>query len=543
MVEHGAGARLTWWQMLRYDGPASLVVFLVALPLCIGVAIASGYPPEAGLITGIIGGLLVGCISGSSMQVSGPAAGLLVLVARVAQYEQDEGVQLLGAIVVLAGLMQLVAGVLRQAAWFRAVAPSVILGMIAGIGALILLSQLHVMMDRDPAASGLANIAKLPETFWHVIAPDETTVHHHAAFLGLLTIVIIIVWQSFLQKRLIVPGTLVAVLVAGSITFTFGWSQVRHVVVPDDFSQAFCLIRLESLSLIRDVDYGPFIWINALAVAVIASASSLLCATAMDRLHSGPRTQYNRELIAQGIGNILCGLVGGLPMSGVIVRSSVNVQAGARTRLSAILHGLWLLVMLWSFPHVMEYIPIACLAGILVYTGFKLIDLKAVRALWYIGKGEVLIYLATFAMIVAMDLLVGVLVGVALSAVKLLIAFARLRVRVEHDPALRRSTLYLTGAATFLRLPRLAAALESVPPGHELHVDCERLTYIDHACLDLLTNWAREYEAQGGRLVLDWENLHASFRKDSTHSVRSGFVHTNGTATPHVVAQPQEVDA
>jgi MFS superfamily sulfate permease-like transporter len=512
------------WSNLVHDGPASLVVFFVALPLCMGVAIASGVPPAAGLITGIVGGLVVGWLSGSPMQVSGPAAGLIVLVYDLVA---TRGVRALAVVLLLAGLMQLAAGVLRLAPWFRAVAPAVIVGMLAGIGALILVGQLHVMMDVSPMPDGLSNLLTLPDTVWRAVNPDESFNHHRAAFVGVLTILIILVWQAFLQKRVFVPGTLVAVLVASFLAVGMGW-QIRYVVVPADFTHAIRLLQPEDLRPAFAADTAPALWIEAVVIAVIASAESLLCATAVDRLHQGPRTQYDRELIAQGIGNMICALLGGLPMTGVIVRSSANVYAGARTRASAILHGFWILVVVMFLPWLLSFVPVACLAGILVYTGFKLIDLHAVRNLWRVGKGEAFICLATFAVIVAEDLLTGVLVGVALSGVKLLFTFSRLKVRMESDTAQKRTTLLLEGAATFLRLPKLAESLERVPAGHELHVHFERLTYIDHACMDLLTSWAKQHEAQGGRLVIDWDSLHARF--DRTRAPK-GFTTVDAEST------------
>jgi MFS superfamily sulfate permease-like transporter len=235
----------------------------------------------------------------------------------------------------------------------------------------------------------------------------------------------------------------------------------------------------------------------------------------VNQLAPGSRTNYDRELAAQGVGNMVCGLLGALPMTGVIVRSSANVHAGAKTRLSAILHGVWLLVFVVALSQVLQLIPTASLAAVLVYTGYKLINIKEIKKLRQAGWGEVVIYAATLGTIVVEDLLTGVLVGIALAAGKLLYTFSRLNVRVSEDARHGRQTMQLSGAATFVGLPKLAAALEQVPTSAELHVELDRLTYIDHACLELLTSWARQHEATGGRLVIDWDSLHASFRQDS----------------------------
>jgi MFS superfamily sulfate permease-like transporter len=255
----------------------------------------------------------------------------------------------------------------------------------------------------------------------------------------------------------------------------------------------------------------------ALLMAVVASAETLLCATAVDRMQHGPRTNYDRELMAQGIGNGICGVLGALPMTGVIVRSSANVQAGAQSRLSAVLHGVWLLLFVVALTFVLHSIPTASLAAILVYTGYKLVDIKSLRELQRYGWGEVAIYAATVGTIVFADLLTGVLVGVGLSAAKLLYRFSHLESQLDINSAANTATLGLRGAATFVRLPVLAAELERVPGGMELHVDFEHLDYIDHACLELLITWAKQHESAGGRLVIDWTSLHARFFKQAVH--------------------------
>lgn len=509
----------SWW---RSDVAASLVVFLVALPLCMGVALASGLPAQAGLITGILGGIVVGAIAGSPLQVSGPAAGLIVLVFEITQRRPGD----LGIILVLAGVLQLLAGAFRLAQWFRIVSPAVIQGMLAGIGALILVGQMHVMVGGVSRSDGLENLLALPETIWSVVIPPENGSLPYAAFLGLLTIGVMVLWQEYMKKRLPLPGTLVAVIVASIVASWLGLA-VTYVDVPHNLVN---LIGLESLTHAGQ----PAVLGYALAFALIASAESLLCATAVDQLHKGPRTQYDRELAAQGIGNMLCGVLGGVPMTGVIVRSSANIDAGARTRLSAILHGVWILAFVALLPWLLGFIPIASLAAILVYTGVKLISVKAVRELFNYGKSEVAIYAATFATIVLKDLLTGVIVGVILSGIKLLYIFTHLSIRRETSADGRRTTLHLRGAATFLRLPQLAAALETGPSAAEMHIHLEKLDYIDHACLDLMMSWARQHQAKGGKLVIDWESLHACFRQGP----QPARVEPDKSPTPAAVPHP-----
>ncbi|MDP1793327.1 MAG: solute carrier family 23 protein, partial [Acidimicrobiales bacterium] len=269
------------------------------------------------------------------------------------------------------------------------------------------------------------------------------------------------------------------------------------------------------------------ILIAGLTLAFIASAESLLTATAVDSMQQhAPRTKYDRELAAQGVGNVVCGVLGVLPLTGVIVRSGANVQAGAQTRLSAILHGLWLLLFAVVFTFVLRLIPVSCLAAILVYTGCKLVNIKAVRELGKYGKGEVAVYVVTLAVIVVIDLLTGIVMGLGLAVVQLVYRFTHLTIWVERDTERNRTTLYLKGAATFLRLPKLAQALQGIPPDTELHVHFEDLAHIDHACLDLLMKWGKQHEATGGSLVLDWESLTAKFRQVKKNNGKNGRAET-----------------
>ena len=635
----GAGMAGVWKQ----DFLASIVVFFVALPLCMGVALASGAPVAAGLITGIVGGLVAGSLAGCQLQVSGPAAGLTVIVYEIVQ---RLGLEMLGLAVLVAGAVQITAAALKLGPWFRAVSPAVIHGMLAGIGVLIFASQFHVMVDDKPRGSGLENLATIPKAIQKAVGvphlADEqerlfrtdalktmADVHHDqinlrahvaelipyhhaadkapqleeitepelktlvddqkeisdhlealsglldkvvessagkvklerqrdaiaaaladsraaeealaagaavdavdtqeaavksidlassrlknhrlAASLGILTIAIIMLWQKFSPKKLrLVPGPLIAIVVATALATIF-LLPVFYVEVPGNLAEE---IRLPTLTLLQNAPWGEVLKLGLL-IAVVASAETLLCATAVDQISPGARTNYDRELGAQGVGNMICGALGALPMTGVIVRSSANVNAGANTRLSAILHGVWLLVFVVALAPLLQMIPTASLAAVLVYTGYKLVNLKEVRELRAHGWGEVAIYTATLTMIVATDLLTGVLVGIALAAAKLLYTFSRLTIRVTDDPRhAGRVVMKLVGAATFVGLPKLAAALENIPSDADLHVELDRLTFIDHACLNLLTNWAEQHERVGGRLSIDWDALHAFHYED-----------------------------
>ncbi len=495
----------------RKDFLASIVVFLMALPLCMGIAIASGVPPALGLITGIVGGLIVGAISGSPLQVSGPAAGLTVLVWEIIQ---QHGLGMLGAIVLLAGLMQLIMGSLKMGQWFRAISPSVIQGMLAGIGVLIIASQIHVMVDDGPKGSGLTNLLTIPEAVYKGLVPSDGSSHHIAAIIGLMTIGLIVAWSYVPEKLQLMPAPLVAIILV-TIGAAVVDAPIKYVSVPANLLNVISFPTIESLGNWLTL---PVIG-SAVALCFIASAETLLCATAVDRMHSGEKTQYNKELFAQGIGNSLCGLFGALPMTGVIVRSTANVTAGGKTRISTILHGTWILGLVVLAPGILNQIPTTALAAILVYTGFKLLSPKAVRELKPFGWQEVGIYFATLIGIVVTNLLIGVLIGLGLALLKLLYTFSHLDVRIHNESDSADITISLDGVATFVRLPQLAAALESVPAGAAVNLNVNQLYYIDHACLDLIANWCKQHIERDGQVYVPWKELQLRNRnRDATSS-------------------------
>ncbi|NOX58089.1 MAG: SulP family inorganic anion transporter [Planctomycetes bacterium] len=490
----------------KRDFLSSGVVFLVALPLCMGIAVACGAPVMTGIITGIVGGIVVGLMAGCPLQVSGPAAGLIVIVAEIIR---EHGMVGLGMTVLLAGVIQLVAGLLKLGQVFRAVAPAVIHGMLAGIGVLIFASQFHMMVDDTPAGSGLRNLITIPLAVWKGLVPGEGTVHHWAAIIGVVTIVTIVFWKPIAPKQLkFIPAPLIAIILASVTASVFGL-PIRFIDMSEKLWEAATLPTAVSLKTL----FSAPILIGGVTVALVASAETLLCATAVDKLQTGSRTDYDKELRSQGVGNILCGVLGALPMTGVIVRSSANVQAGAKTRYSSVLHGIWLLVFVAILPSVLSFVPTSALAAILVFTGYKLMNINAIRELLKYGKSELAIYIVTLGTIVSVDLLTGVLAGIALSIAKLIYVFSRLKIRVDVDKDTNRAVMHLNGAATFLRLPLFATALEGVPSNSELHVHFENLAYIDHACLDLLMSWEKQHVDSGGRLVIDWESLTAKFHE------------------------------
>ncbi|HVV12233.1 SulP family inorganic anion transporter [Amycolatopsis sp.] len=470
-------------QSLRPDLTASVVVFLVALPLCVGVAVASGVPAELGIVTGIVGGLVTGLLPGSSLQVSGPAAGLTVITLDLVQ---RHGLAGLGAVVLGAGLLQILFGVLRVGRWFQAISSGVVQGMLAGIGAVLILGQLYAALDRSAPGGALANLTGLPSLFSGASAA--------AGGIALLTVLVIALWPRVPVVSKFVPAPLAAVLAAVLVTVMLGLPAARLEVG----SLADVIQPPGSAQLTGLVD-GTLIG-SVLVFALIASAESLFSAAAVDRMHTGPRTKYDSELIAQGVGNTVCGALGALPMTAVIVRSSANVQAGARTRLSRVLHGVWLLVFVVAVPQVLNVVPVAALAALLLHAGWKLVSPAKVAQVWRTHRGEAVVLLVTAAAIVATTLFEGVLIGVVAALVKTAWELSHLQVLVTTGDGATR--LRLAGHATFLRVPRLNRALEDLPPHGEAVIDCGALGHYDHACQEAVREWIQRQRAHGRTITV-----------------------------------------
>lgn len=494
-----------WFATITSDVPASLAVFAVALPLCVAIAKASGVPTACGIITAIIGGVVVGLLGGGPLQVSGPTAGLIVVLLGV---QEKLGFASLGLIVFLAGLIQCAAGFLKLGQWFRAVSPAVILGMLAGIGSVLMAQQFHVTVDDFPDRNPLANTVGVPTALVNIFTGHPGHEGHlSAALIGLLTLCVLLLWKSIVPSKLIaVPPVLAAIVIA-----TAAATMLNLPIQRVEFDSLASGVKWISWSSLPSMLTSTIVWQMAFTVAILASAESLLTATAADAMHTGPRTRYDRELVAQGIGNTICGVIGALPIAGVIVRTSTNLEAGARTRWSTVLHGVWMFLFVMLMPGLLRLIPVSALAATLVLTGFRLIQFSAIRLLWKESRGEGLICVVVAMTVVAVNLQTGVMLGVGLSVAKLVYTFSRLRIRYRDNVSIGRVTLELEGSATFLRLPKLASALERVPPQTVVHIDFKRLSYIDHTCLTLLMNWEKQHVATGGQLVLDWETLRARF--------------------------------
>jgi carbonic anhydrase len=466
--------------VLASDVPASLVVFLVALPLCMGIALASGAPIMSGLIAGVVGGLVVGLFGGVPLLVSGPAAGLAVMVFG---FIQELGFAVTCAVVVAAGLVQMVLGGLKVARSALAISPAVIHGMLAGIGILIVLGQLHIVLGGSPQSNAWANLRQLPQQLAHLHGP--------ATVLGLLTIGLLLSWQSLPQGRLKqVPGHLVAVVGASVVAAVWG-ANVKRVELPGDL---FSSLQLPSLP---QGNWGAFV-VAVLSLALVASAESLLSAVATDKLHTGPRANLDRELFAQGMANTLSGLLGGLPITGVIVRSAANIAAGAKTRTSAVLHAVWMLLFVSLLGAWLGLVPLSVLAGLLIVVGVKLVNVHHIQELH--RRGELSVYVATVAGVVGINLLAGIGLGLALAVVRLLWRLGQVQVQVRQEGEVHQ--VRVEGALTFVGVPKLSAALAQVPAGARVEVDLA-VESLDHSGYEALESWCQTHRKTGGKVLME----------------------------------------
>jgi carbonic anhydrase len=464
---------------LRYDVSASLVVFLVALPLSLGIAVASDAPVLAGLIAAVIGGIVAGALGGSALQVSGPAAGLTVIVAGlVAEF----GWAVTCAITVCAGILQIVFGVSRVARAALAVSPVVVHAMLAGIGITIALQQIHVLLGGDANSTAWANVTALPSQIM--------TADLGAVFLGQLVIVVMVAWRWAPAPIDKVPGPLVAIVTAtvASIVIPF---DVARIPLDGSLLDAFQLPRLP------EGNWGAFAT-GVLTVALIASVESLLSAVSVDKMRPGHQTNFDRELVGQGTANVVSGAIGGLPVTGVIVRSSTNVNAGARTRASAILHGVWVLVFALPFAGLAQQIPTAALAGLLIVIGVQLVKPAHIETAR--RTGDIAVYVVTILGVVFANLLEGVLLGLALAVVLTMWRVVRIDIHAEctGTDAWR---VVIKGSCTFLSLPRLTGTFATIPAGSTVTVEMT-VDFLDHAVHEAIEQWQRQHETTGGAVII-----------------------------------------
>lgn len=477
---------------------SGLVVFLVALPLCLGIALASGADLFSGLLAGIVGGLVVAAISGSHTSVSGPAAGLTAIVAaQIASLGSFEAFLLA---VLIAGVIQIIFGIARGGALSAFFPSSVIKGLLVAIGVILILKQIPHIFGHDTDPEGEMSFIQPDQenTFSELLTIFAGEIHIGAMVIGFLSIAILLVWERIpALKKSLVPAPLIVVVVGVLLNLGFtnmgqDWlvseSHLVQIPIAQSFSEFFGFLRLPDFSRTFD----PAIYIAAVTIAVVASLETLLNLEAVDKLDKAKRNSPpSRELIAQGCGNMVCGLIGGLPVTSVVVRGSVNVASGSKTKMSAIFHGGLLLVSVAFLPTLMNKIPLSALAAILLVTGFKLASPAIFKQMWKEGRYQFTPFIITVIAIVVTDLLIGILIGLAISVLFILNSNLRRPIRriVETQVDGDVTHIELSNQVSFLNRAALDRVLNESQPGGKLVIDASGSDYIDPDVLSLIRDF------------------------------------------------------
>jgi MFS superfamily sulfate permease-like transporter len=486
-------------QNLQSDLPASLVVFLVALPLCLGIALASGAPLISGLIAGVVGGIVVGSLSGSPLGVSGPAAGLAVIVLTAIQDLGAFNIFLVA--VILAGLIQIFLGFIKAGTVAYYFPSSVISGMLAGIGIIIFLKQIpHAFgYDKDPVGD-LSFQQPDGETTFSELLIVLDSISLGPLVIASVSLAILLLWESGSFKRhklfRLLPGPLVAVvtgvllnlLFRSKLGFALTPEQVVSIPVADSLSGLASFLTFPDFSALTSIN----VYKTAIVLAIVASLETLLCVEATDKLDPLKRvTPTNRELKAQGVGNVISGFLGGLPLTQVIVRSSANIQSGARSKASAVIHGLLLVIAVIALPTIMNLIPLATLAAILFVVGFKLAKPSVFRKMFRQGRGQFVPFIVTVCAIVFTDLLVGIGLGLVVAVLVILHENFRLPFEISQVPQERGERVKITLAqqVTFLNKASVLKTLDSIPDDSSVEINASDSVFIHPDVLELIDNF------------------------------------------------------
>ena len=488
------------FKTLKSDLPASIVVFFVALPLCLGIALASGAPLFSGLIAGIVGGIVVGSLSGSKIGVSGPAAGLAAIV--LAAIGTLGGYQNFLVAVVLGGIIQLLFGILKAGVIGYYFPSSVIKGMLTGIGIIIILKQIPHFFGYDSEPEGADSffstssentITNLFNIFDNIILGSM--------IIGFIALAILILWEKVLTKKAkifqLIQGPLVAVVVGiiffaltqSSETLSISQSHLVSVPVPEDADSFLAQFSFPNFSVITDSDVG----IVAFTIALVASLETLLCVEATDRLDPHKNvTPTNRELLAQGTGNIISGLIGGLPITQVIVRSSANIQSGGVSKMSAIIHGFFLLISIITIPTLLNMIPLSVLAAILLVVGYKLAKPQLFKKMYKLGWKQWIPFNVTVLGIVFIDLLWGIGLGLAVGIIVILLKSYQnshfLHIE-DKSNGKHRIKMSLAEEVTFFNKGAILKELDSLPRDTYLEIDLMKTRYLDNDIIEILEDF------------------------------------------------------
>jgi len=494
---------------LKKDLPSSIVVFLVALPLCLGIALASGAPLFAGLITGIIGGIVVASCSGSQLSVSGPAAGLTVIVLGAITSLGNYQTFLLA--VFLAGFFQLILGLIKAGTIGNYFPSSVIEGMLAAIGIILILKQLPHALGVDSDFSGDEGF--LQQDHENTFSAITAAISHFslaAVLISVISVAVLLIWPK-LKKLSIIPAPLIVVLigVVGSLVFAGTDHQLRadqmvKIPVVSGFGEFLGLFSMPDFSALGNKD----VYIVALTIAVVASLETLLSIEAIDKIDPIKRVSpTNRELVAQGIGNMTSGMLGGLPLTSVIVRSSANTNAGARTKMSAIFHGIWLLLSLLFIPQVINMIPLSCLAAILLVTGYKLTRISLFKHMYHKGWDQFVPFVVTVVAVIFTDLLKGVAVGMLVSVFYLLRTNMRnpFFYRITNEGDKKHIRIKLAEEVSFLNKAAIQVVLTNIPKETNVIIDGTNARFIDPDVLETIFNYKHNAYTKG--IIVTLENI------------------------------------
>ncbi|MBV2195680.1 MAG: SulP family inorganic anion transporter [Flavobacterium sp.] len=481
---------------VRGDLAAGLVVFLVALPLCLGIALASGAPLFSGIVSGVVGGVVVGFLSNSSLSVTGPAAGLTAIVLTAITDLGGFNIFLLA--VILAGLLQIGLGFLRAGSFSNYFPTSVIEGMLAAIGIIIILKQIPHAFGHDVTNEGdFFFIEKSGNTTFDTLIESVNYIHLGSLFIALVSLAILITWEKVpaLRNLKVIPGALVVVVTSILLNEFFIRSGSSLAILSQNH-----LVNLPSLSEIKDGFALPNfnelanekVWIVAITIAVVASIETLLCIEATDKLDPYKRfTDTNRELKAQGIGNLISGLLGGLPMTSVVVRSSANINSGGRTKLATIFHGVLLFSFALSIPFILNKIPLAALAAVLLMVGYKLAKPSVFVHLWNNGYTQFVPFVITVIAVVRIDLLKGVAIGLMASIIFIL--YQNLKIAYSFKKESFKDgdiiTIKLAQEVSFLNKAAIKNTLASIPRGSKLIIDASNTKYIDFDVVELIKDF------------------------------------------------------
>ena len=492
---------------LKFDVPASIVVFLVALPLCLGIAVASGAPPIAGLISGMVGGIVVAWASGSAVAVSGPAAGLITIVIAAIAALGYEGFLLA---VMVAGGLQIILGLFRAGIFAYYFPSSVIKGMLAAIGVILILKQIPHALGYDEDFEGDLTLYWNGELgAWHEISFAFEHIHPGAAIIAATGLLILVVWArvEFLNKLKWMPGPLAVAILGVVLNMVFqaakpDWALGgSHIVeLPSGgLSDLIAQLRTPEFSRITDGE----VWQTGAVIAAVASIETLLCIEAVDKLDPFKRsTPTNRELVAQGIGNMTAGLLGGLPVTAVIVRGSANVQSGGRTRMSSFLHGVLLLLAVVLLPWAMSYIPLAALAAVLLSVGYKLTHIETFKKIFRQETGQWVPFITTIVAIVATDLLIGVGIGMAVAVFFILRANLQTpyfihRRESHHEHQRPHIRIELSENVSFLNKASVSKVLHEMPENAIVEIDGSESHYIHSDVVELIEEFTTTAHTRG----------------------------------------------